>query len=77
MDQESLRAVSCVKVNGILTNVFRLERSVRQGCPLSAMLYALSAEPLAGLLQQNEDVKGVEVPGERKAWCISMLMTPR
>jgi len=56
-------AVSCVKINGVVTNVFKLGRSVRQGCPLSAMLYALSAEPLATLLRQNRYIKGVEVPG--------------
>ena len=57
------KAMSCVKVNGIVTNVFKLGRSVRQGCPLSAMLYALSAEPLAALLKKNEKVEGVVVPG--------------
>ena len=56
-------AMSCVKVNGVITNVFKLGRSVRQGCPLSAMLYALSAEPLAALLMKNKDIRGVEVPG--------------
>lgn len=56
-------AVSCVKINGVVTNVFKLGRSVRQGCPLSAMLYALSAEPLAALLRQNRFIKEVEVPG--------------
>ena len=56
------RAVSRVKVNGIITDRFRLERSVRQGCPLSALLYSLSAEPLAALLAQNGGIKGIELP---------------
>ncbi len=59
------RAVSCIKVNGIITNTFRLERSVRQGCPLSALLYSLSAEPLAALLKHNKKVRGIELPGAR------------
>ena len=59
------RAVSCVKINGIVTDAFRLERSVRQGCPLSALLYSLSAEPLAALLMQNDRIRGIELPGGR------------
>ncbi len=35
-------AKSCVKVNGVLTDPFPLERSVRQGCPLSALLYSIT-----------------------------------
>ena len=27
------------------------------------MLYALSAEPLAALLEKNKEVRGIEVPG--------------
>lgn len=57
------RAVSCVKINGIVTDTFRLERSVRQGCPLSALLYSLSAEPLAALLKHNDRIRGIELPG--------------
>lgn len=56
------RAVSRVKINGVLTDTFRLERSVRQGCPLSALLYSLSAEPLAALLAHNGDIRGIELP---------------
>ena len=56
------KAVSRVKINGIITDKFRLERSVRHGCPMSALLYALSAEPLAALLAQNGEIRGVELP---------------
>ncbi|KAJ3583644.1 hypothetical protein NHX12_016334 [Muraenolepis orangiensis] len=41
----------------------RLERSVRQGCPLSALLYSISAEPLAVLLNRNHGIRGIELPG--------------
>lgn len=36
-------ARSCVKINGVLTDSFPLERSVRQGCPLLALLYSITA----------------------------------
>lgn len=56
-------AKSCVKCNGVLTDSFPLERSVRQGCPLSALLYSISVEPLAILIKQDRRIKGVEIPG--------------
>ena len=37
---------SAVKVNGYLTQFFQLSRGVRQGCPLSPLLYVLYAEVL-------------------------------
>ena len=55
-------AKSRVKVNGVLTNQFDVERSVRQGCPLSALLYSIVVEPLAMLIKADQDVKGVQLP---------------
>lgn len=61
-----MSAVSKVKVNGSLTDCFPLKRSVRQGCPLSAFLYSLVAEPLAAMLYRETQVSGVRVPGGRE-----------
>lgn len=52
-------AYSCVKCNGLLTKDFQLRRSVRQGCPLSSLLYSLVVEPLALKIQQDKNIKGV------------------
>ena len=38
-------AQNAVKVNGYITPFFGLSRSVRQGCPISPLLYVLYAEP--------------------------------
>jgi hypothetical protein len=38
---------SKVQVNGLLTNIVPITRSIRQGCPLSMSLYALIIETLA------------------------------
>lgn len=37
---------SALKINGCLCKPFKVTRGIRQGCPLSGMLYALSIEPV-------------------------------
>ena len=49
---------SFVKVNGYETYEFDIERGVRQGCPLSALLYVLTAEVLSTYIRQNNNIKG-------------------
>lgn len=55
-------ARSRVKVNGVLTESFRLERSVRQGCPLSALLYSVSVEPLATMVKMENKIRSIQIP---------------
>lgn len=54
--------ISAVKCNGHLTQFFKIERSVRQGCPISAMLYVLAAEPLALAIDEHPEIKGIPIP---------------
>lgn len=56
------QAASVIKCNGSLTDPFPLERSIRQGCPLSAMLYAIAAEPLAQSILKDPDIQGIRTP---------------
>ena len=49
---------SFVKVNGYETDEFDIERGVRQGCPLSAFLYVLTAEVLSSHIRKNKKIKG-------------------
>lgn len=53
---------SAVKCNGFLTSYFNIERSVRQGCPLSAMLYTLCAQPLNNIIKAHPNIHGIKIP---------------
>ena len=50
-----------VKVNGHLSRTFLLERGVRQGCPLSMILYIIFAEVLLENIRQNHNIKGIKI----------------
>ena len=46
---------SVLKINGGLSAPFKVCRGVRQGCPLSGMLYSLSIEPMLCKIRENID----------------------
>ena len=54
---------ACVGNNGHFSNYFKLTRSIRQGCPISALLFLLVVELLAIRIRNDEDIKGVQIDG--------------
>ena len=50
-------------VNGHLTKAVNINCGVRQGCPLSALLYIICIEPLAQILRRDQQITGVHIPG--------------
>ena len=58
-------ATTRVKVNGFLSTRIPLRRGVRQGCPLSPLLYVLIIEILALQLRANPNIVGFTVGGEK------------
>ena len=52
---------SKIKINGLLSEPFTLKRGVRQGCPLSVLLYIIAAEILANFIIVNKRIKGTQI----------------
>ena len=53
---------SCVKVNGYTSMYFNLSRGIRQGCPISTLLYVLVAEVLAEAVRDESEINGIRLP---------------
>ena len=52
---------SRIKINGFLSDLFTLMRGVRQGCPLSMLLYIVAAEVLANFIIADTKIKGIQI----------------
>ena len=52
---------SCSINNGFASEPFTLKRGVRQGCPLSGLLFILAAELLSCSIRANDHIKGIRV----------------
>ena len=67
---------SAVNVNGHISSFFSLSRGVRQGCPLSPVLYVLVAEVQACNIRCHPDISSLTLPGSSVPLppCHSMLM---
>ena len=52
---------SCVLNNGYASKHFRLERGVRQGCPLSGTLFVIAIELLAQRIRRSKGIKGIPI----------------
>ena len=58
-------AMTSVMINGELSPSYRVTRGVRQGDPLSCLLFNLAIEPLAEYVRRTDGVKGIPIPGRR------------
>ena len=54
--------LSAVKVNGFVSKNVDLSRGIRQGCPISTVLYILVAETLAEAVRADTKIKGKTLP---------------
>ena len=58
-------ATTRININGHLSENIPLRRGVRQGCPLSSLLYVMVIEVFALQLRKNSDIVGFQVGGEK------------
>jgi hypothetical protein len=47
--------------NGWISEIFKNSRGMRQGYPLSALLFVLSVEIMALRIRNNKDIKGFQI----------------
>jgi len=52
---------SCVTNNGHFSNFFPVTKGIRQGCPISSMLFILVAELLSSYLKHCPDIRGLNI----------------
>uniref|UniRef100_A0A8C6XLH0 Reverse transcriptase domain-containing protein n=1 Tax=Naja naja TaxID=35670 RepID=A0A8C6XLH0_NAJNA len=53
-----------VLINGETTKVFKIEKGVRQGCPLSPLLFITILETLLDRIRGNRNIKGTKIRGQ-------------
>jgi hypothetical protein len=53
------KPLCCVSNNGHATQFFEISRGIRQGCPISALLFILVAEIMSINIRNNEKIEGV------------------
>lgn len=59
-----------MRVNGSLSERFRLESGTRQGCCLSPSLFPIYIEPQAQSIRQHLLIPGVEINGIEHKICL-------
>ena len=57
---------SAILSNGTLSEFFDVARGVRQGCPLSPLLFVLVSECFGQLIRTCSEIRGIKLPGGRE-----------
>ena len=52
---------SKVKNNGYLSESFSISRGIKQGCPVSALLFNLAVETMALSIKKNDKIQGIKI----------------
>jgi ribonuclease HI/exonuclease III len=65
-------ALTTVSINGVFSPEFKVTRGVRQGDPLSCMLFNLAIEPLACMLREDNRLKGYQIKGRDEKLIVNL-----
>ena len=65
-------AETAVIINGVISSPFSVTQGVRQGDPLSCLLFNLAIEPLACLLRNSPELQGYSIPGVTEKIIVSL-----
>lgn len=66
-------AETIVIINGEKSSPFRVSRGVRQGDPLSCLLFDIAIEPLANMLRNSPNLQGYKIPGRTEKLITSLF----
>ena len=55
---------SSVIVNDWFSETYSVLRGIRQGCPLSALLFVMAVELMANKVRENKEIKGLDIDGK-------------
>ena len=62
----------CIANNGWISPMYEIQRGIRQGCPLSALLFVLSVEIMACRLRQDNNINGFKFKLDGKTRCLKI-----
>jgi ribonuclease HI len=65
-------AKTSVIINGVRSTPYLVTRGVRQGDPLSCLLFDLAIEPLAAYIRNTQAIKGYQIPNTDKTVKINL-----
>ncbi|MEM9400762.1 MAG: reverse transcriptase domain-containing protein, partial [Verrucomicrobiota bacterium] len=54
-------AKALIQINGKLSSEYKTKRGLKQGCPLSCLLFLIAFEPLLEKIRRTESIRGMEV----------------
>ena len=56
-----VKPLACIKNNGYISETFEIQRGVRQGCPVSCLIFILCVEFLAQSIRENRQIQGIKL----------------
>ena len=66
------KAETSVMINGVRPKPIKIERGVRQGDPMSCILYDLAIEPLAQAIRKSK-LQGIKIPGSKDRLIVTLF----